>query len=200
MYPLLETIKIKDGTIHHVEDHQDRMDQSIKKIYGPEAVAPRLEEHIFIPEYVGFSWYKCRIIYGLSIGKIEFEPYKLPEINSLELVHNDEISYELKWADRSQLNRISEKSSADDILIVKNGQITDSSYANLLFYRNGKWITPAHPLLAGTQRARLLSKNQILTAEITPEDLHHFDHIKWINAMLDLEDGPEWPIDIIKNI
>src|SRR5699024_8638866 len=200
MYPLLETIKIKEGTIHHIEDHQNRMNQSVKKIWGPEAVAPRLKEHILIPENIGFSWYKCRILYGLSIDKIEFEPYKLPEINSLELVDHNEISYNLKWADRSELNLISRRSSADDILIVKNGQITDSSYANLLFYKKGKWFTPAYPLLAGTQRARLLHKKEIATAEITRENLHHFERIKWINAMLDMKDGPEWPIGIIKNL
>lgn len=200
MFPLLETIKIKNGIIHHLEDHQARMNQSVRTIFGSKAIAPSLRENIQPPHYIGTSWYKCRIIYGLTIAKTEYEPYQRPRIKSLELVDHDEIFYDLKRADRSEINKLTDGSSADNIIIVKKGQITDSSYANLLFRKKGKWYTPANPLLPGTQRARLLRRGEIYPAEITRENLHLFERVKWINAMLDMEDGPEWPLSIIKNI
>lgn len=200
MFPLLETIKIKNGIIHYPEEHQTRMDQSVRTIFGSKAIAPSLEENIQLPHYIGDSWFKCRIIYGLTIAKTEYEPYQRPRIQSLELVDHDEISYDLKWADRSEINKLVDGSSADNIIIVKKGQITDSSYANLLFWKKGRWYTPANPLLPGTQRARLLREGEIFPERITRENLHRFEKVKWINAMLDMKDGPEWPLSIIRNL
>lgn len=200
MHPLLETIKIKNGKIFHLNDHQNRMDRSVKAVYGSSATAPLLHTHIQIPKEAGQSWYKCRVIYGQTIGKIEYSPYQPQQIESIELVYDDAISYEVKWVDRTGIDLLKKKSPADDIIIVKEGYITDSSYANLLFHKNGQWFTPEQPLLAGTQRARLLSSGQIKEVRIKPEDLRKYDRIKWINAMLDMNDGPEWPLEVIKNL
>ena len=65
----------------------------------------------------------------------------------------------------------------DDILIVKQGFITDTSYSNVLFYNGKEWLTPTHPLLKGTQRASLLDQEIIRVAEIRLEDLHHFKKV-----------------------
>ena len=46
----------------------------------------------------------------------------------------------------------------DDILIVKNGLLTDTSIANIALYDGNDWYTPLHPLLKGTKRAELLDK------------------------------------------
>jgi len=200
MHPLLETLKIKNGRIYHLNDHQNRMNLSVKKIYGSSAEAPSLRSHIQIPEEAGDMWFKCRVVYGLSIGKIEYSPYRVQPVQSMELIFDDEIQYEIKWSDRTGIDLLKNRSSADDIIIVKDGRITDSSYANLLFHKNGQWFTPAHPLLAGTQRARLISSGKIKEAEIKPQHLKKYDRIKWINAMLDMVDGPEWPIGVIKNL
>jgi len=134
--------------------------------------------------------FKCRITYAKHIEKIEFLPYQIPTISSLKLVINDEIDYSYKFSDRSQLNRLYEKrGDSDDILIVKHGLITDTSYANVLFYNGKEWLTPTHPLLKGTQRARLLDQEIIRVAEIRLEDLHHFKKARLINAMICFEDA-----------
>ena len=134
--------------------------------------------------------FKCRITYAKHIEKIEFLPYQIPTISSLKLVINDEIDYSYKFSDRSQLNRLYEKrGDSDDILIVKQGLLTDTSYANVLFYNGKEWLTPTHPLLKGTQRARLLDQEIIRVAEIRLEDLHHFKKARLINAMICFEDA-----------
>ena len=66
-----------------------------------------------------------------------------------------------------------------------------------LFFNGKHWITPEKPLLQGTQRAFLLEKEIIKTANIRVEDLVNFENARLINAMIRFED--EVDIDI-KNI
>ena len=54
----------------------------------------------------------------------------------------------------------------DDILIVKNGLLTDTSIANIALYDGNDWYTPLHPLLKGTKRAELLDKGVLKEKEI----------------------------------
>ena len=81
-----------------------------------------------------------------------------------------------------------------DIIIVKNGFVTDSYYGNLLFFQNGKWYTPVSHLLSGVQRSVLLEQGLIEERTIHVRDLRKYEKVKIINAMLDLASGPE--IDI----
>ena len=85
----------------------------------------------------------------------------------------------------------------DEIIIVQNGQITDTSYSNLVFFDGEKWITPTTYLLNGTMRQSLLQTKQIIEKPIQVEDLNRFESFKLINAMMDLEESPELPISII---
>jgi 4-amino-4-deoxychorismate lyase len=68
----------------------------------------------------------------------------------LQLVTDNEIEYTHKTTDRNALNRLFEqRKKADDIIIVKNGQLTDSLFANLVFESHtGELFTPKNPLLA----------------------------------------------------
>jgi 4-amino-4-deoxychorismate lyase len=87
---------------------------------------------------------------------------------------------------RDTLNRLVErKGQADEILIIKNGLITDTSIANVAFLdKDDHWITPATPLLKGTTRERLLSENRIVEAEIKLADLPKFTQMAMLNAMV----------------
>jgi len=73
-------------------------------------------------------------------------------------------------------------------LIVKNGEVTDASFANIVFYDGKKWVTPKNPLLQGTQRAWLLDSGMITEAIITPGDLPGFIEARIINSMIRFED------------
>ena len=73
----------------------------------------------------------------------------------------------MKLRQRGKLNELfAKKGSCDDVIIVRNGLITDSSYANLIFFDGREWITPKVPLLEGTCRARLLASGKIKTGNI----------------------------------
>ena len=134
--------------------------------------------------------YKCRVLYDEKIQNVEFIPYEVNKVSSLKLVEHNEIDYRFKYADRTILQRLFEqRERAEDILIVKNGLITDSSYCNVVFYDGKNWITPAQPLLYGTRRAYLLEKGLIVEKQIRVEDLGLLGGLKLINAMIGLEEA-----------
>lgn len=142
---------------------------------------------------------KCRIKYANEIIEIGFFPYTFPKINSLKILVDNDIDYSFKYDDRSALNLLyKQRETCDDILIIKNGLITDTSYANILFYNGKDWLTPEKPLLKGTQRAKLLSEEKIKTADIRLEDLKYFTNARLINAMIRFEDEVDIPIHKIK--
>jgi len=184
MCRLIETIKVQDGTIHNLALHQQRMDRSRRRLFGP---LPPIDleglQYSAPPE----GLYKCRIVYNQSLHWVEFLPYHRREIRSLRLVEDDSIDYALKYEDRRHLQRLQQQSGAcDDIIIVKNGCITDSTYANLLFESEGRLYTPDTPLLPGIRREQLLREGRISERRITPGDVPHFERVHLINAMLEV--------------
>lgn len=82
---------------------------------------------------------------------------------------------------------LTQKNDADDILIVRHGLITDTSFSNILLLDGMQWVTPAEPLLAGTCRARLLQQQRIIAKTIHLEDLSKYSHFMLINAMRDFD-------------
>ena len=43
------------------------------------------------------------------------------------------------------------KREQDEILITRNGLLTDTSIANIALFNGKEWHTPKHPLLKGVQ-------------------------------------------------
>ena len=68
--------------------------------------------------------------------------------------------------------------------MVKNGLLTDSYYANIALYKNGVWYSPKTPLLAGTQRSRLIQNEKLVLIDIAVSELFEFEKIKIFNAMI----------------
>jgi len=209
MSRLLETIRFEDGKFSNLLYHQQRMNHSRKELFGCMDEID-LENTLHSAGFIirpqratdlqsGSSelekaqdLYKCRIIYSEKIEQLEFVPYNLPSINSLKIIFDDQIDYSHKFNDRTRINELFEKrENYDDILIVKNGFVTDTSVANILCRNGKKWLTPAHPLLKGTQRAYLLDKELIETANIRLQDLKYFEKTRLINAMIQFEDNLE---------
>jgi 4-amino-4-deoxychorismate lyase len=135
--------------------------------------------------------YKCRIVYDDYSKEVEFLPYSFKDIKTLRIIEHDRISYEFKYADRKTINRLFDlRKNCDDILIVKRGFVTDSSYSNIVFKKDNHWYTPWSALLKGTMRSYLLERNLIREEEIRVEDLETFQYFKLVNAMMGF-DAPE---------
>ncbi|MFZ5939765.1 MAG: aminotransferase class IV [Bacteroidota bacterium] len=189
MYRFIETIHYRNGVLRNMEYHNERFNRTRKEFCKCHKYK-KIEDIITIPSGLSSTNYKCRLIYGRLIEKTEFLPYKLKEIGKLRLVFDDAIEYSWKYKDREAINRLMEqRGECDDILIVKNGLLSDSSYANLAFGDGTDWYTPAQPLLAGTMRASLIDRGLLIPKDITPDDLGKYSHIRLINAMMDLEEG-----------
>ena len=191
MCRLFETIRIENRQLCSIDYHNRRFNRSRKELFGlPDFID--LFDVIEIPKELGRKIYKCRLIYDKEIISIDFEPYSPRVIKSLKLVVADRLSYQYKYHNRDSINKLlTLKGDCDDILIIKNGLITDASYANVVFYNGEKWVTPAKPLLKGIMREKLLAEGMIFEQKISLNEIKLFKNIKLINAMLPMELAPE---------
>lgn len=177
----IETIKIENGQLKNVPLHRQRIKQTV----GTELDIPR-------PELPSEGIYKYRLLYNeQSIIETAIMPYHIRPIHSLKAILCDTIDYAYKYEDRSELTRLFNlRGQADDILIIKNNCITDSSYCNLVFENTrGQLFTPSTPLLSGTKRTWLLESRQIQERVIHLQDLHLYNKVRLINAMIELTDN-----------
>ncbi|MCX6077836.1 MAG: aminotransferase class IV [Campylobacterales bacterium] len=182
----LETIKVIDGKALHMAYHQKRYERVLNAL-GIKVIE-NLEEHIKAPE-IGI--YRCRLVYTPHANvpiTISYHEYKKREVRSLKLIFNNEINYAEKSTFRENLEAFySKRDGCDDVLIIKNLLVTDTTIANIAFYSNGQWITPKEPLLKGTTRERLLDEGKIVEAEIKVSQLRSFSEVALLNAMIDFE-------------
>jgi 4-amino-4-deoxychorismate lyase len=180
----IESIKLLDGALYNLNYHQERVNKTFEKFF-PQSEIPDLQSSLNEVQKPIAGLFKCRIVYDQTINSIEFTPYQMKSIQSLKIVQHDEINYEFKFENRDGLNELyNSKQEADDILIIKNGMVTDSSYANLIFKLGEQWITPASYLLNGTMRQQLIESGEIQCEPIALADIRKFDKLKLINSMV----------------
>jgi 4-amino-4-deoxychorismate lyase len=187
---LVETIKIKDGVAVNLPYHERRLNRTRRELFGASPDID-LSQTLLIPAFAGRGLFKCRIEYNDHIRNIEFNPYKYRTIRTLRMVEAGDLDYSYKWVDRSGIEKLLEqKAECDDILMVKNGRVTDASYANIVVRgADNRWYTPSEPLLRGTMREWLLDKGMITEREITPASLKRFRELRLINTMMDIEES-----------
>ena len=194
---LFETIKCDNGKLLNLEFHQERFNRSRKEYFGTDEILS-LDEIISVPEGCKSGIFRCRITYSDKIEKIEFLRYQLRKVESLKLVYDDTVDYRFKYTNREYLTNLFEKrGNCDDILIIKNGYITDSYTANPVFFDREKWWTSDILLLPGTQRAKLLKEGKIFMQRITKDDLPKFSKVGLINAFQSMEN---MPVIAIRNV
>ncbi len=197
MFQLIETIKCSNGNLSNPGYHTIRFNKSRRECFRTESEI-NLADVIHVPKKAKYGLYKCRILYSEEIEKIEFIPHEYRKVESIKMVEDNEINYSFKYTERKNLEYLFEKrADCDDILIVKNGWITDSFSANVVFYDGTKWWTPGTPLLCGTQRARLINEGKISVCNISRNDIPKFKLAGLINAMQDLKNMPVIPVDRI---
>ena len=188
MCRFVESIRVYNRIANNLEYHNIRLNETRKNNYNVKDNID-LNKALTIPEYLDDKMYKCRVLYQENIAKIEYFLYYKKDIKSLALVEDEDIDYTYKYNDKSDFDRLlAKKGDADDILIIKNGFITDTSSANIVFFDGRNWLTPTSPLLKGTKRAKLLKERAIYEEELTPEDIKRFEKASLINAMIELGD------------
>lgn len=183
MCRFIETIRVENGEIFNLEYHRQRLNRTMQHIGGKAEIC--LEDLLEdCPKENGI--FKARILYSAA-GVLEksYAPYSVRNIKSLKLVADDDIEYGYKSADRSRLEALRvQRGDADEIIIVKNGLLTDTSYSNIALYDGIRWVTPKTPLLNGTMRQSLLDSGILAAIDIPAADLKKYHKIALINAML----------------
>ena len=183
MNSYLETIKSVDGVLFNLSYHQKRYESLLNSLSVEKK--EDLREHLYPPQ-VGI--YRCRLVYTADTITVSYHEYKKREISSLKLIFNNDINYSSKSTNRDEIDALYEqRGEGDDILIIKDLLVSDTSIANIAFYSDGEWITPKKPLLHGTTRARLIDEGKIIEADIKVQDIRSFSKIALLNAMIEFD-------------
>ena len=197
MFLLLETIRLDNGEPSLLSLHQKRVNQSLKDLFGYTDIL-NLKDYILPPDEFRNGVVKCRIFYKRYVERVDYSMYRMKQVRSLQLVESDAITYSYKFADRRQLESLyALRGDCDDVLIIRNGLVTDTTYANVAFYDGNCWLTPEKPLLEGVRRSDYLERGIIRTARITADDLKFFSELRLMNAMISLEESPSISIPSI---
>ncbi len=188
-FPLFETLCIEQGKIKNSLYHQQRYETSLRQFYGESAVKIHdlydiIEKNMKNHTVLHHPILRCRLAYNQADYHIELFPYQRRTYQTFRPVICNDIDYRLKYQDRHMLNKLlAQKGEADEIIIIKQGKVTDCSIGNLIFRQGEQWFTPDSPLLKGTQRACLLQQGIVQEIPIFAEDIPKFDEIRLINAM-----------------
>ena len=202
MYPFLETIRFNSVIVTFVQEHQERINRAFEAFFPDEnpinlnhilrEIKKENQDFLLDARVV-----KCRLLYGQTEYKYSLEPYKIKQLEAVKIKEvAADFDYSHKYADRKLFSDL--KGNENEILMVKNGLITDTSYANIAFFDEKKWLTPEKPLLEGIKRRVLLQHNIIKSSKIQVEDLKKFTHFKIFNAMIDWDESPIYDINIIQ--
>lgn len=191
-----ETIRIDSGKPQNIKWHQSRIKSTLSR-YNLFAEFD-LNEYLESLEFDSRTIQRCRIDYNQNIAGCIISTYIPRPPCSLRIVEADTINYTYKNTDRSVLDNLRcERRSSDDVLITINKRITDISYANIVFQRNKHFISPATPLLRGTQLSLLVERGQVQLQEIFIPDLEYFNGWIPVNALLGFCPGNLRPINTI---
>ena len=184
MHQFVETIRIEGGKAMNLPLHEARMNAT-RAHFAPHAAPISLQKWLDDTP-LSEERIKARVVYDADgVCETTFQTYKRREIQRLRMVEDNDISYTFKSTDRHELDRLlALRDGCDEVLIVKNGLVTDTSFTNVAFFDGHKWLTPAQPLLNGTMRQWLLQRGQLTEAQITPASLASFQRIMLFNAMI----------------
>ncbi len=175
-----ESIKILDGKIYNLKYHNQRVKKTLHDIYHVDKDI-ELDDFIKAPTK---GLYKCKVVYSKTLQNISYSTYHPKEFKSFKLI-NSNIEYNYKSVNRDQIdNLFAKRENCDDIIIIQDNLIKDTSIANIALFDGLKWFTPKTPLLKGTQRDKLLEEKIVFEKDLKLKDLEKSTKFAIINAMI----------------
>lgn len=185
MKRFIESIRIVNTKPVNISLHNERVSKTALHHYGTDLNLP-IDKILKENDISVNTLYKLRIVYSNKLESYSIEPYLQKELRVLRAVTNDNIEYSFKYEDRAALDALySKRGDCDDVLIIRRGIVTDTSYGNVLYSDGEKLYTPANPLLKGTKREQLLRDGKIIERDLPADRIRDF--LQWyvINSMLD---------------
>jgi len=181
-----ETFKLLNGQLCHTELHLERVRKTQAAFFSSAGFEVNALYDVLTDYPEGL--FKVRVDYDSAITGIRADLYEIQPHRKLSIIDAGDFDYSFKFADRSFFRESLEHyPDCDDILFLKDGCLTDTTYCNIALFDGKEWITPATFLLSGTKRAALLHSGLLREATVTLPDLPGFEAIAFINAMRDFE-------------
>ena len=195
MYLFFESIRLLNGIASDLNYHQARVNKTISDHQG---IPIDLELLRKMENFPAQGLYKWRVSYN-TLGDTAsiIQAYNAQHPTKINLIDADHIIYRYKYENREAINQLLSQSGASDIIMVRQGLLTDASYANLAFFNGAEWHTPKKPMLEGTQRAKLIDHAVLIEKDIYVNQLGQYQSFKRINAMITWDDSPELPISML---
>jgi len=185
MSRFIESIKLKDGVFYRLKFHQQRLNKAFETFY-PNEEPIWLYDALIQQMIPADGIFKCRMIYNTELIETEFIPYVRREIKTLRAIEMNISTVPYKPEDRTPFNEaFANRGDCDDVLIFRNGLLTDSSYSNVALFDGKDWFTPKTPLIYGTNRAELLQNGKLTEKDISITDLKQYQQIALFNAMIE---------------
>jgi len=176
---LFETIKIEDGKVFNIEWHNKRFNKSRQELLNLSNEL-NLLDYISTPPTLGL--YRCKVVYDKNIISVDYFPYQTKVFKTFKITPS-EINYDYKYFNREVFDSL-KSDGFDDIIIEKNGFLTDTFIANIAFYDGAHWLTPKVPLLEGTTRAHLLQEGFLKEYPIKKERIKNYTFFALMNSMI----------------
>lgn len=181
-----ETLKLLNGELCHMDFHLERV-QKTQAAFFDDAGFDVNRLYDTLADYPE-GLFKVRVDYDSAITGIRVDLYEIQPHRKLGLVEAGDFDYSFKFSDRDFFRESLERyPDCDDILFLKDGCITDTTYCNVALFDGEEWITPTTFLLPGTKRAALIHSGALRETRVTVNDLGNFEAIAFINAMRDFE-------------
>ncbi len=176
-----ETLKIQNGIIQNLHLHNSRLNRTILENFNITTDID-LSQYINIPSKE--KNYRCKVLYTKTIEDIEFYPLKNRVFQSFKLIETN-IKYTYKSTNRKKIDLLfKQRGACHDIIMVKDGILTDTSIANIAFFDGSVWITPKTPLFKGIYREYLLKHKLILEKNVRIKEVENYTGFAIMNAIL----------------
>lgn len=184
MCRFIETVRVENGFPCLLPYHEERMNRTRARFF-PGAAWLHLSD--YWTKEPGSGVMKWRLVYGRDgVDECSCMSYRMRPVFSLQLVEAEDVDYAYKYHDRTPLERcFACRDGADDVLMVREGRLTDTSIANVALFDGRQWHTPVRPLLGGVKRRFLLESGTIVERDIRVEDLRRYSRIRLFNALID---------------
>lgn len=190
----IETLRSEGGKLHGLDRHLARLRGTVLAHGGTLREDEVLHYLSSIP-LPAEGLHRLTLTYDSeSILSHQIIPYQRRAIHHLQLCPlPPRFTYHYKYADRSYFLRVKAAlpPETEALFLLPDGRITDTTFTNILLeLEDGSLVTPACPLLKGTQRGFLIEQGLVYEQNhLTPKDLARCRSIRLINAMLPLEEA-----------
>ena len=196
-FQLLETLLFRaDEGFYLLKDHLDRM-QASANYFGFRCDIENIEKQLLSESRSWRKPMKVRLLVSRD-GALDIQANPIqPENGSAPprvafaktpVLSDDPFLYH-KTTHRSLYERrLREANDIDDVILYnEKGEITESTIANIAVKLGETWVTPpvSCGLLAGTKRAELLRRRELIEKTITKKDILHAEKIKFFNSVRD---------------